>query len=53
VGKKLPILKPHVIEASGKFFGSDFEWDANLSYAKDFEPLLDLERVVAYWRNRY
>ena len=49
--KKLPHLKPHVLEASGKFFGTEFQWDANLSYAKDFEPLMDLERVINYWRN--
>jgi len=51
--KKLPRLKLHCIEASGKFYGTEFEWDANLSYAKDFEPLMDLELVIAYWRNRY
>lgn len=51
--KKLPRLTMHCIEASGKFYGTEFEWDANLSYAKDFEPLMDLELVIAYWRNRY
>ena len=51
--KKLPRLKLHCFEASGKFYGTEFEWDANLSYAKDFEPLMDLELVIAYWRNLY
>lgn len=50
--KKLPALKTHVIEASGKFYATEFQWDANLSYAKDFEPLMDLERVIAYWLNK-
>ena len=50
--KKLPVLKVHVLEASGQFFGTEFQWDANLSYAKDFEPLMDLERVIDYWRNK-
>jgi hypothetical protein len=50
--KKLPALKPHVIEAAGKFYATEFQWDANLSYAKDFEPLMDLERVIAYWLNK-
>ncbi len=41
----LPRLKKYVLEASGRFYKTNFEWDACLNYAKDYEPLMDLELV--------
>lgn len=41
----LPKLKKYVFEASGRFHQTNFEWDACLNYAKDYEPLMDFELV--------